>query len=103
MSGRRLIAILVLGLSLPLSSSAGSNLGPEGYPGPTCGEKPNAPVQPEAFENQAQLEAYNEAVEAFNNGMEQYISCVQSYVNNAAHDIADIKRKVKAAIADANE
>ncbi len=98
-----LSAAVVLGACLwPLPAAAGSNLA-QGYPEHQCGERPEPPERPEKFRDRAELDAYNEQVTAFNAEMEQFIGCLQSYVDDAAADISDIREKVKAALEEAEQ
>ena len=81
---------------------AGTNLGTGGYPSHQCGKKPVPPERPEYFKSEADLDAYNKAVEAYNTGTEQFFQCIQHYVNSAAEDIQLIKQTLTSTIDEAN-
>lgn len=85
----------------PLPALGGSNLGQD-YPAHQCGGMPEQPQRPEKFRTRAELDVYNEQVHAYNAAMERYVSCLQSYVDNAASDIRAIREKIESALEAAN-
>ena len=97
----RILAVVVLA-ALGTGVEAGSNL-PGGYPGPTCGERPEVPVRPEKFETDEAISAYNEKVEAYNASMERIVACVRAYVASAADDIELIRKRAKEAVERINQ
>ena len=92
----RLAALIVL-VASGTCAAAGSNL-PHGYPVPDCGERPEIPERPEKFETEEAIAEYNAKVDAYNATMEQLVECVREYVNNAASDIEQIRKRSRDAI-----
>ena len=86
----RMLAVIAL-VSLGMGATAGTNL-PQGYPAPTCGERPEVPERPEKFETEEAIAGYNAKVEAYNASMERLIECVRTYVVNANADIEPVSR-----------
>ena len=99
---RPMLLALLVALGATDDVWAGTNLGTGGYPSHQCGEKPAQPVRPEYFKSEAELEAYNQAIEAYNTGTEQFFRCVQIYVDSAAEDIERIKQTLTKTIDEAN-
>ena len=92
----RTLAFIALG-TLGTGAAAGSNLA-EGYPGPTCGERPEVPERPEKFETEEAIVEYNAKVDAYNASMERLVECVRTYVVNANADIEQIRKRSREAI-----
>jgi hypothetical protein len=91
------VAALLSTWICPLPVLAGSNFAQD-YPTHQCGERPEQPQRPDKFRSRAELDAYNEHVNAYNAAMERYVSCLQGYVDNAAADIRAIRDKIEAAL-----
>ena len=91
--------LAVLAFAVPgASASAGSNLPGDGYPAPACGERPEVPDRPEAFETEQAIAEYNVKVETYNASMERFAACVQEYVTNADADVRRIRKLAREAI-----
>ena len=99
------LLIIVLFLAMPANVFAvvfgGSNLPMFGYPSHDC-YKPTKPFEPYSFDNQLEIDSYNDEVEHYNSELEQYINCIQEYVDSASNDIKRIQEKAEEAIDEAN-
>ncbi len=96
-------AVLAVGLGGGAAVAAGGgNLGPDSYPEPACGERPQRPVRPESFRSNDEIEAYNAEVRRYNEADARFVACIQAYVDAAAEDIRMIKARVKAVVEEAN-
>ena len=84
-------------LALGTGSAAGTNL-PEGYPEPSCGERPEVPERPEKFETEEAIAEYNAEVDAYNVSMERLIECIRAYVLDANADIEQIRKRSREAV-----
>ena len=91
-----MLAVVTL-VSLGTGATAGTNL-PEGYPDPTCAERPEIPERPEKFETEEAVMEYNAKVDAYNASMERIVECVREYVTNAQADIEQIRKRSREAI-----
>ena len=96
-TARALLAVLAFAVP-GASASAGSNLPGDGYPAPACGERPEVPYRPEAFETEQAIAEYNVKVEVYNASMERFAACVQEYITNADADLRRIRKMAREAI-----
>ncbi len=103
MARGRPAALAALICIMPGGLPAGTNLPSPGYPSHDCGTKPETPERASVFISEAELEAYNAAVDVYNHAMAQYVACIQRFADNAASDIREIQRKAKAAIEAVND
>lgn len=96
-TARALLAVLAFAVP-GASASAGSNLPGDGYPAPACGERPEVPDRPGAFETEQAIAEYNAEVEAYNASMERFAACMERYVANAKADLRRIRKMAGEAI-----
>ncbi len=103
-------ALLISGATT--GAFAQSNIGLAEYPGPTC-TKPEKPVppgrEPSMDEGPGAVAAFNAKVRAFNTAVNNYnqmgadfSKCMNAYIDNGNADMARIKKRLDAAVLQAN-
>jgi hypothetical protein len=73
-----------------------------GYPDHKCSKPLNKPYKPYSFDDQWEVDRYNDDVFRYNNSVTEYVDCIQEYVDNAKNDIKRIREKANDAIREAN-
>ena len=96
-----IVSLMILWAPSAFAQVGGSNLGPAGYPSPTCPAKPSKPAPPLGHDRQA-LDLYNSRVEEFNSAEDRYVSCLRDYLDKAKNDMDLIKQKTDQVVDEAN-